>query len=138
MYEASIEDTDIVTAALSADGTVTLTAVKTGITQLDTSASDWEGSTERSVPVAVRNPEAPVWPASAVVEDNLVLYVNAATTVTVHTDIFSSTGAKVLSADNPGGIFRPVSISVDAIAPGTYTARVSWEDAAYTVRFTKI
>ena len=137
-YEASIEDTDIVTAALSADGTVTLTAVKTGITKLDTSASDWEGSTGRSVQVAVRNPDASVWPASAVVEDNLVLYVDTATTVTVHTDIFSSTGAKVLSADNPGGIFRPVSISVDALAPGTYTARVSWEGAAYTVRFTKI
>ena len=137
-YEASIQDPGIVTASISANGSVTLTAVKPGTTQLETSASDGEDSSMKPVLVAVRNPDAPAWPASAVVEDELVLFVDAPSQVTVQTDIFSATGAKVLSARKYGDIFYPISISVDDFAPGTYTARLSWSGAVHTVRFTKI
>ncbi len=137
-FEASAKDGDVVTAALSENGTVTITAVRAGVTELETSASDGEASALRVVPVAVRNPDSPVWIASSVSEGEVTLCIDAASEEKVRVDVLSSTGAKVLSTEGNADIFHPLTISVASLAPGAYSARVTRSGATHTVKFRKI
>jgi hypothetical protein len=106
----------------------TIQAVAYGLTTVTIKASDTLGETASfSFKIAVKDknkgsgaeafPEAAsdciyIWPASEFVNQYTV-------------EVYSSTGAKVLSLQEEGGLFRPIPVDITGIAPGLYTAVVT-------------
>ncbi len=136
-FETSLEDPDLSSLDLSGE-TLTLKALKAGISTLHVAASDGEEPVEVHIPFAVKDPSRPVYAFPTAATEQVNIAVDAAEKVPVSIDIYSSTGAKVLSNKQEGDIFHPVPLSVKRLAPGQYTGKVTFSGTVYTVRFTKI
>lgn len=136
-FESSLEDPDLSSLDLSG-GTLTLTARKAGISTLHIAASDGEEPVVVYIPFAVKDPSRPVYAYPTAASDQVSVAVDAAEKVPVIIDIYSSTGAKVLSEKKEGDIFHPITLSVKRLAPGQYSGKVTYSGTVYTVHFTKI
>ena len=136
-FDASLDAPELSSLDIS-DGNLTLTAKEAGISTLHLTASDGLVSSELHLPLAVKDPSKPVSVNPAVATKDIDILVDASEMMPVKIDIYSSTGARVLSQQKEGDIFHPVNISVKDIAPGHYTGKVSFGGAVHTVRFTKI
>ena len=129
---------EIAELAVDEDGNLTVKALKVGITALTIQASDGELASEFTLPLAVRNPSVPVYAGPTTTNSKLTLHIDADQPVTVSVDIYSTTGSKVLSKELEGDIFHPLVIPVHALAPGIYTAKVSYPGTKHETRFVKI
>ena len=136
-FDASLDAPELSSLEI-AGGSLTLTAQKAGISTLHLTASDGYESNEVHIPLAVKDPSKPVSVNPAVATEQIDILVDAEGMVPVQIDIYSSTGAKVLSAEKEGSIFVPVYLSVKTLAPGQYTGKVAYGGTVYTVRFTKV
>ena len=137
-FEASLEAPELSSLEIGGDGVLTVKALKAGISTLQVSVSDGLLSNAVYIPIAVKDPSRPAYAYPAVATDDVRIAVDAEKKVSVTIDIYSSTGAKVLSAGKYGDIFHPVSLSIKNLAPGTYSGKVAYDGAVHTIRFTKI
>ena len=138
MWEAVITDSRIAEASVSEDGVLTVKGLAAGLASVTVTASDGDLSDSVEIPVAVKDPSAPtcIYPTAA--SSHISIRTESLEPVAVSIDIYSTTGAKVLSEEKEGDIFHPVPLSIHNLAPGLYTARVSYSGKDFKLRFTKI
>ena len=136
-FDASLDAPELSSLEIGG-GVLTMTAIQAGISTLHISAGDGLESTEVHIPFAVKDPSRPAYAYPEVATEQVNIAVDAAEKTSVVIDIYSSTGAKVLSETKEGDIFHPIVLSVKGIAPGRYTGKVSYGGTIHTVRFTKV
>ena len=127
-------------AELSVDeaGTLTVKGLQSGLSTLTVKASDGENDAAVSIPFAVKNPSAPVYARPTRVEQKLTLAIDAAASVPVTVEILSATGTKVMASEVEADIFHPVTLAVHSLAPGIYTAKVTYSGTTHETRFVKL
>ena len=136
-FDASLDAPELSSLEISGSN-LTITAKEAGISTLHLTASDGTESNEVHIPLAVKDPSKPASVNPTVATRHIDIHVDADEMMPVNIDIYSSTGAKVLSRQKEADIFHPVNISVKDIAPGHYTGKVSFGGTVHTVRFTKV
>jgi hypothetical protein len=127
-------------AEISVDeaGTLTVKGLQSGLSTLTVKASDGENDAAVSIPFAVKNPSAPVYARPTRVEQKLTLAIDAAASVPVTVEILSATGTKVMVSEVEADIFHPVTLAVHSLAPGIYTAKVTYSGTTHETRFVKL
>ncbi len=138
VWEAVITDSHIAEASVSEDGVLTVKGLSAGLASVTVTASDGDLSDSVEIPVAVKDPSAPICIYPTAASSHISIRTESLEPVAVSIDIYSTTGAKVLSEEKEGDIFHPVPLSIHNLAPGLYTARVSYSGKDVKLRFTKI
>lgn len=87
--------------------------------------------------VAVVNPDQPVALQEEVVSSEVVFSVGTAEPVAVNLSIYASTGGLVYSKQLLASAFLPIELNVAGLAPGRYTAEISYEGVTQRLRFMK-
>lgn len=136
-FSASLSYPELADVTYSESGSLTLKANKSGVAQLEVSASDGTLAATASINVVVQHPSMPVflYPSSAV--ESISVAIDAKETVQVNLAVYAPTGAKVKEAQAEGSEVSPVKLSLDGLAPGIYTLKVSYSGATHTLRFNK-
>ena len=136
-FSASLSQPELADVTYSESGSLTLKANKSGVAQLEVSASDGTLAATASINVVVQHPSMPVflYPSSAV--ESISVAIDAKETVPVTLAVYAPTGAKVKEEQAEGSELSPVKLSLDGLAPGIYTLKVSYVGATHTLRFNK-
>lgn len=136
-FSASLSYPELADVTYSESGSLTLKANKSGVAQLEVSASDGTLAATASINVVVQHPSMPVflYPSSAV--ESISVAIDAKETVQVNLAVYAPTGAKVKEAQAEGNELNPVKLSLDGLAPGIYSLKVSYSGATHTLRFNK-
>ena len=137
-WKAEISDPAKAAVSVSDDGVLTVKGEAVGLTSVTVTANDGQLEESAEVPVAVKDPSigTHIYPTAA--RNQISVCPDSAEPVTVSVQVFSTTGTSVLSAESEGDIFHPIPISVYNLAPGLYTARVTYSGKTCNIRFSKI
>ena len=148
--DALFEDEDGETPTLSAKaddpcvyvgmaaGRLTVSPRSYGIANVTITASDFLGADASiSFRVAVVNPDQPVQLVEEVVSSELELRIETATPTAVKLAIYASTGGLVYKKETLASAFLPIQLNVAGLAPGRYTAELTYNDVTHRVRFIK-
>ena len=112
-----------------------------GLAKVTVTASDsFDETAEFSFKVAVKNPDksSSTEAVPEVATDKVSLWPVNVTLKTYEITVYSSSGAKVLTAVADGGVYQPIDIDISSLAPGVYTAELVSGTIKNTVKFVKI
>ena len=121
-----------------AAGRLTVSPGSYGIANVTITASDFLGADASiSFKVAVVNPDQPVQLAEEVVSSELELRIETAVPTSVKLAVYASTGGLVYKKETLASAFLPIQLNVAGLAPGRYTAELTYNDVTHRVRFIK-
>ena len=106
----------------------TIKSVNYGLASIDITATDGLGETATfGFMVAVKNPDkgsgAEISPEAA--SDRVNIWPATVQLKEYSIEVYSVSGAKVLSLTEKGGLFLPIEMDITGLAPGLYTAHVT-------------
>ena len=125
------EGADVVKADISGN-TLTLSSTKAGVATVELEARDAVGascSTSFQVAVKPSDKEVDVYPVPA--QDYVYFQVASPTEVPVSITFYTATGSRALQMDTTGSIFKPIQVDIASLAPGRYTAELSYDGQTY-------
>ena len=112
-----------------------------GLAKVTVMASDsFDEEAEFSFMVAVKNPgkSSSAEAVPEVATDKVSLWPVNTASKTYNVSVFSSSGARVMTAVADGGVFQPIDLDISSLAPGVYTAELVSGTIKNTVKFVKI
>lgn len=134
----SCSNPSVVTPSMKMDGTLTLTAAGYGVSDITVTATDALGATgSQTFQVAVKNPQKTMEVFPSTVTDVANIWIESTLPTAVHVEVFSTTGARVITADITASIYNPVSLDVTSLAPGVYTVAATYNGSTQKTRMVK-
>ena len=131
-------DPKILSLSMSDDGILTVGAQSYGLTSLILYASDGTSSASHPMKIAVRNSSEAAYVYPTEVSKELYVAIGAQDTEELTVEVYSSTGANVLYVKGSASIFMPYTLQVGGMAPGVYTAYISYGTEKVKATFVKI
>ena len=136
-YSVSVTPAELADATVSEDGELTIQGKGQGVGKISVEASDGVDSRTVVLPLILKEATTTAFLYPATATSTLSVVIDATEEVTVDWAIYSASGARVLEGTSQAGVFKPLSCSVQSLAPGLYTLKLSYSGKTKTLTFSK-
>ena len=137
-FSARSASEDLATATMDENGTLTVSGVQIGITEVVVTATDGEESTDVKLKVTVSRAGKNVLLFPEVATSGIDVAYGSVTPVKCKVSVFSATGSLVYSHEGELDAFHPLHVPLLGYAPGVYTVKIEAENGTEVLSFAKV